>query len=71
MSSDTTTMSLTGALLEWLSSCFSASLSAPGDCSDGVRLANILAKIDAEHFSQKWLATVKVTLVLWFPFFTL
>ncbi len=53
-------MSLTEALLAWASSCFGAPLSRPSDCSDGVGVARILHGLDAHHFSQKWLATIKV-----------
>ena len=53
-------MSLTEALLAWASSCFGAPLSRPSDCSDGVGVARILHGLDEHHFSQKWLATIKV-----------
>ncbi len=49
---------LTPAMLKWLSSCFSMELTDAESCSDGAQMANILHKIDAKHFDNRFMESI-------------
>ena len=56
----TSNSELCEALLPWFSSCFGVDLESALAVADGANTAKILHKIDAEHFSDKFLASIKV-----------
>jgi hypothetical protein len=62
-------MSLTEALLKWMSNCFEVSnLTEAKSCSNGVKCAQILKQIDTNHFNTKWVSTVKVREMIFIQF---